>query len=215
MTRQQHDCDWHVVSRWLDLAAEYRANLLRVIAVTVLYLVHLANHFGMNLAGLQIPPIRNEQVHNAVTVIVAAWTLLAISVQGFLSLRFFPKWLKYVTTTLDILLLTLVLRVSDGPRGPLVAGYFLILATTSLRSDLWLVRFATCLCAAAYLGLGLVDIRYPRQGQTPAPYYQSLLMLASLALAGLIQGQVVRQAQAVARAYAARRSSFDAGSGPP
>jgi hypothetical protein len=215
MTSKPNDLDWRILARWQELAAELRVNLLRILAVAALYVVHLANHLGLNLGTIQLPPIRNDEVHNAVTAIVAAWVLLAISVQGFLSLRFFPKWLKYVTTALDVLLLTLVLRVSDGPRGPLVGGYFLILATTSLRSDLWLVRFATCLCAAAYLGLGLVDILYPRQGQTTLPYYQSLLMLASLALAGLIQGQVVRQAQAVARAYAARRSSPDAGSGPP
>ncbi|HVA47833.1 MAG TPA: hypothetical protein VNH11_15805 [Pirellulales bacterium] len=40
--------------------------------------------------------------------------------------------------------MTPVLMLADGPRSPLVVGYFLVVLLAGLRFSLWLVWCATC-----------------------------------------------------------------------
>ena len=51
----------------------------------------------------------------------------------------------------DLVLLTAILMVADGPRSPLVVGYPLVIVLATLRLNLPLVRFATLGAAAGYL----------------------------------------------------------------
>ena len=56
-----------------------------------------------------------------------------LAVRVALDREFFPRSMKFVTTLVDIFLLTLVIGTGDGPRSPLVVGYFLILMVVALR----------------------------------------------------------------------------------
>ena len=125
-----------------------------------------------------------------------------------------PAALKYVATGLDVVLLTLLLMVADGPRSPLVIGFFLIPAMATLRFQLRLVWFATIAAMLGYLWLlgwarWIEDVRDVR-----VPRYQELIFLTALALSGLIQGQVIRRVKSMAAEYARRLAAAGRCTGP-
>ena len=113
---------------------------------------------------------------------------------------------------LDVVLLTVLLMVANGPRSPMVVGYFLILAMASLRFRLPLIWCATLAAAAGYVWLlgwamwieGVRDVRVPR--------YHQLIVLTALALCGIIQGQVIRRVHSLAVEYARGLTASGGGS---
>lgn len=206
------DRSWSVVERWGEFEGEARANLLRLAAIAAFYLVELANYQGFRLGPLDLPRVVDRPFHRAATAVAVAWVLLALGVWACLQWRLLPSALKYATTGADLALMTCVLTISDGPRSPLVVGYFLILAVAALRFSLPLVRFATLGALAAYLVLlgyarwfAVRDVRVPR--------YHEVLFLLALGLTGITLGQVLRRVRAMARDYAERRE-IEAGRTP-
>ena len=127
------DRPWFITSRWQDYQGEERANVLRIVAVTAFYLIELANDHGVNLGFIQIPKIHDQAFHQAVTAVALAWVILALGVHLCLRWQILPAGMKYLTTILDIVLLTVLLMVANGPRSPMVVGYFLILSMATLR----------------------------------------------------------------------------------
>jgi hypothetical protein len=201
------DRPWYIVGRWQEYQGEARANLLRLAAVAAFYLIELINYYGVDLGFIQLPKISDLAFHKIVTAIAAAWVLLGVGVHLWLRLHLMPAALKYVATGLDVVLLTLLLMVGDGPRSPLIVGYFLIPALACLRFQLRLVWFATIAAMLGYVWLlgwavwiqGARDIRVPR--------YHELIFLTALALSGIIQGQVIRRVRSMAAEYAQRLAS--------
>jgi hypothetical protein len=117
--------------------------------------------------------------------------------------------LKFASTAADVVLLTAILVVADGPKSPLVVGYFLIIALAALRLSLRLVWFATGGVMAGYVCL-LGFARWfaaPRELRVPRTH-EAIFVLA-LALTGIVLGQVIRRVGKMAREYAARRSAAE------
>jgi hypothetical protein len=205
------DRAWYIVGRWEEYEGEARANLLRLAAVAAFYAIELINYYGVDLGVIRFPKVRDPAFHRTVTAIAAAWVLLGLGVHIWLRMRLMPAALKYVATGLDAVLLTLLLMVADGPRSPMVVGYFLIPAMATLRFRLLLVWFATIASVLGYAWLlgwaswirELREIRVPR--------YHELILLTALAMSGIIQGQVIRRVRTMATEYARRQ----AGVGPP
>ncbi len=187
-----------------------RANLLRLAAVAAFYAIELINYYGLDLGFIRLPKVSDLAFHQTVTAIAAAWVLLGLGVHIWLRLHLMPEALKYVATTLDVVLLSLLLMVADGPRSPLIVGYFLIPALASLRFQLRLVWFATIAAMLGYVWLlgwavwvqDLRDIHVPR--------HHELIFLTALALSGIIQGQVIRRVKALATEYAGRLAAAGA-----
>jgi hypothetical protein len=184
-----------------------RANLLRLVAVTAFYLIELVNYFGVDLGFIQLPKVSDQAFHQVVTAVAVAWVMLGLGVYLCLRLYVFPAGLKYTATGLDVVLLTLLLMVADGPRSPLVVGLFLVPAMATLRFQLRLVWFATVAATLSYIWLlgwavwiaGARDVRVPR--------YHELIFLTALVLCGIIQGQVIRQVKSMASDYARRQAA--------
>jgi hypothetical protein len=198
------DRPWFITSRRQDFQGEERANVLRIVAVTAFYLIELANDHGVDLGFIQIPRNHDQAYHQAVTAVALAWVILALGVHLCLRWQILPAGLKYVTTLLDIVLLTVLLMITNGPRSPIVVGYFLILAMATLRFRLRLIWCATLGAVAGYVWLlgwarwtaGVHDVHVPR--------YHQLIILTGLALCGIIQGQVIRRVRSLAVEYARR-----------
>src|SRR5579862_8142285 len=115
MQRQDADRQWFIVSRWQEYDAEGRANLLRVVGIAAFYLVHLANYhrwFGL-------PEVRgvDRRFNQEVTALAVAWVVMALAVRVALDNRLFPRSMKFITTVADIVLLTLVIGIGDGPKS--------------------------------------------------------------------------------------------------
>jgi hypothetical protein len=204
------DRAWYIVGRWQEYEGEARANLLRLAAIAAFYAIELINDYGVDLGFIQIPKVRDAAFHQVVTAIAAAWLLLGVGVHLWLRMRLMPEALKYVSTGLDVVLLTLLLMVADGPRSPLIVGFFLIPAMATLRFRLRLVWFATIAAMLGYVWLlgwawwieGTRDVRVPR--------YHELIVLTALAMGGIIQGQVIRRVKALAAEHARRQETAGA-----
>ena len=217
------DQNWYIAQRRQEYDAEGRANLLRIIAVGSFYIVHLWSYAGSR-GWLPLPGILqlagkgeiDQRFHIAVTLLAVAWSMLALGILLCLQQRVFPPWLPYLSTSFDIVLLTLIICLGSAARSPLVVGYFLILVLATLRMNLWLVRYTTVGCVLAYFcvlgcakwpatfgleqfGNAAVDLRVPR-------YFQVITLLAIL-LAGVMLGQIVRRVRLLAEDFARRTES--------
>jgi hypothetical protein len=206
--RGVNDRSWYIVGRWREYQGEGRANLLRIVGIAAFYSVELANYTGPHLGFFEMPKVESvdRSFHLAVTALAVAWTMTALAVQICLGRQFFPAALKFFSTGADIVLLTCVLCVSNGPRSPLVVGYFLIVAISALRFSLPLVRFATLGSMLGYLVVlgyakwfAVNDLRVPR--------YHEVMFLLALGMTGITIGQVIRAVRSMAVEYEARRAA--------
>ncbi len=200
---------WFVVGRLQEFDGEVRANQLRIFCIAAFYLIELLNYYGLHAGPIQFEPGVDRQFHITVSGLAAAWVMVAFGTFYCLRIRFFPAALKYITTASDIVILTTILTVADGPRSPLVVGYFLVISAAALRMQLALVWCATLGTIAGHLfllgfakwhdtwlGLPHRDLIVPR--------YAQLIMLLALAVNGIMVGQIVRRVKAVANDYARR-----------
>jgi hypothetical protein len=200
--------DWYIVGRWQEFEGEGRANLLRLVGIAAFYAVELINYHGLHLSFLQMPPVVDRSFHLAVTFLTVAWAMLCLSVLLCRQQRIFPSWLKYISTGCDLLLLTAILTLADGPRSPLVIVYFLIIALAALRFSLPLIWFATAGAVGGYLFL----LGFARWGHIPGwvrpdttvPRYHQIIFLLSLVLTGVVIGQAIRRVRSLADHYARR-----------
>ena len=109
-----------------------------------------------------------------------------------------------MSTGLDVVLLTLLLMVADGPRSPLVVGFFLIPILAGLRFQLRLVWFATIAAMLGYVWLLGWAVWIESARNVRVPRYHELIFLTALAMSGIIQGQVIRRVKSLAAEYARR-----------
>lgn len=203
--------EWFIVGRWEEFEGEGRANLLRLIAVTAFYAVELVNYHGLKLGLFEMPQVVERPFHLAVTLLTVAWAMVCLAVFACRQQRVFPASLKYFSTGADVVLLTSVLCLADGPRSPLVIAYFLAIVLAALRFSLGLIWFATCGSVAGYLFL----LGFARWGSIPGwekpdmtiPRHSQLIFLLGLVLTGVVLGQVVRRVRRLAEQFARRMAA--------
>ena len=200
------DRQWYIVGRWQEYEGESRANLLRIAGIGAFYVVELMNYYGLHWGFIEMPKQVDAAFHRLVTGLALGWVVVALAIHLSLTQRFFPAALKYLSTACDLLFLTAILAISDGPRSPLLVGYFLIIVLASLRFSLPLVRFATAGSMAGYLIL-LGYVKWYSGRDLNVPRYHELIFLLGLAISGVILGQVIRHVRQIAKEYAQRLES--------
>jgi len=200
----RRDANWHIVRRWQEYEGEARANLLRLIALAGFYCVHLLNYYGLRFGELSISPGAglDRRFHIAATALACCWAAIGVAVHYALQRRFFPAYLKTMSTLGDILVLTLMLLIADGPRSPLVSVYFLIVALAGLRFSIPLVWLATGGCLASYLII-IANAFWFRPQFRVARYHEAIVALSLLVL-GVLVGQILRAVRRMAADYAMR-----------
>lgn len=210
---------WYIVERWQEYEGEGRTNLLRILAIGVFYLVELANYHWLapGAANLDF-----TAYHQKVTALAVAATMVSLAVLLCLRMQIFPAFLKYVSTGCDLLLLTALASVEhgngnpapDGPESPLVLVFFLILALAALRFSLGLIWFATLGSMVGYMALvGLADKTW-FDAEHAVPPVTQLITVASLALTGVVLGQLVRRTKSLAEDFEGRMRGAKAGDTP-
>ena len=196
---------WFIASRWQEYDGESRANLLRIIAVGAFYVVELIQFYVIAKGSADQLPF-----HQKATAIAVAWSMLALAVMLCLRSRIFPTGLKYCSTFGDLLLLTAIAALAAGPHSPLVLIYFVIIAVAALRFSLSLIWFSTVGSMICYWSLvGLADKTWfdPHHAVPPAT---QLITMLSLAMTGVVAGQVVRRVKGLAEEYAQRLAAAKA-----
>lgn len=201
------DRQWYIVSRWQEYEAEARANLLRICGIGAFYLIELVNYYGVRLGPIHLAPLAgvDAQFHARITILALLWAMLSLGVLMALRQNWFPGWLKYATTCLDVLLLTSILVVADGPKSPLVVAYFLVLLLAALRFNVRLVQCAAAACVAGYVFL-LGYARFGTHRDLRVPRHEQAMVLLALALSGVILGQMARYVRRLAEDYQRRTS---------
>ena len=182
------------VLRWLELEGEVRVNVLRAAVVGVLYAVELVNMYGLRLPFLELAPEASvsAEFHTLVTAIVLTWVLMTLAIWTCLQRQLFHPSMKFVVTIVDIVLLTVVLGLGDGPRSPLVLVLPLTVVAAGVRFHLGLVRFATVAAILGYLAVAWQASR--TASPFVVPHYYLVITSAALAFAGTLTGQIVRRA---------------------
>ncbi len=200
-SRLQNDVAWNIARRIQEYHGEARANLLRLLGIGAFFIIHIVNYRILGVRGI------DAGFHAAVTALTVAWTLTSAGIVIALRSRLFPPWLKYASTGVDALLLTLILLVADGPRSALVVAYLLIVPLAGLRMSPKLVGFATAACAAGYVVL-LGNAAWYRPVVQVARYQQMTFFVA-VVLCGLVIIAMLRAARHVALDYGDRVQSDD------
>ena len=97
---------------------------------------------------------------------------------------------------------TCLLFLADGPRSPLLVGYFFILTLAALRFSVPLVRFATVGSVISYVVVFRQALSM-RPALAVSRNYELIVVLA-LILCGTTLGQILRRVRAFAEDYARR-----------
>ena len=194
---------WSIVQRYREYDGELSANVLRVVGVFAFYTIELANFHGVSLGPLELPRVAgvDQRFHFAITALAVAWLAIACGVLLLLRNRVFPPALKFVTSSADVLLLTAMLLIADGPRSTLTIGYFLVVALAVLRFSRPLVAFTT---AGAMLGYVVIVVHaHVARPALALMTYQEVMTLLGLALVGVVLSRAVAQAEGAASHLAA------------
>jgi hypothetical protein len=204
MTSEANAKAWHITGRWQEYEGESRANFLRVIALAAFYVVELVNYYGIRLGSLELKPVTgvDERFHLAATALTVLWVSVGLGIMFSLRNRYLPPWLKFASTAADLVILTFLLLLADGPRSPLTIGYLLVIGLSGLRFALPLVWFATGGSLISYLVI-LANARWYRPALR-VPYYHEAIMALAVLLMGILLGQIVRQVRAIANDFAQR-----------
>ncbi|MFO0946129.1 MAG: hypothetical protein U1D30_09315 [Planctomycetota bacterium] len=171
---------------------ESRANILRMLAVAGFYAIELINYHGLRLGPIEMPQVVDTTFHQEATALAVAWVMVGVFVRLSLLRGLFPITLRFLSTAADLVLLTSMLMIADGPKSPLLVGYFVLLAGSALRLDVSLVQFATVGAIGGYLYV-CGYARWFTDRDLRVPRYHQLMFLLALAMTGIILGQVVRQ----------------------
>lgn len=199
----KEDLGWHVTQRWQSYEGEIRAAILRAILIAIFYSVQLFNYFVFT-EGTD----SDISFHRNITFLCAGWSLISLAVLVALRRQFFPLWLKYCTSSCDLLLLTLAAALGSGPTSPLILCFGLLITMSALRANLSLVWFVTITACLCYVGLvGLFDKTWFDANHATPPI-SVLVTLATLASIGVVTGQIVRLFRNAADMYAERLDAW-------
>jgi len=154
-----------------------------------------------------------QAYHTKVTCIVLVWALFAAYLHWMLVRRRVDPALKYVAVIWDLMMVTLLAMASGitgGPKSSLVLLYFVIVASAPLRLNLGLVWTATLAAMGAYclvlmyyawVVIGWSKYYAPENVGLRIPRSTEAIFLLALGAAGLMAGQVVRQARRLVAGY--------------
>ncbi|MCB9597892.1 MAG: hypothetical protein H6719_34570 [Sandaracinaceae bacterium] len=188
--------------RLASLRGEERANGLRVLGVAVFYAIEVLNYRGLAVGPIQIPSVEGVDAtfHGASTALAVAWMAVAAAVLVAVKNRIFPPALSYVSTGMDLILMTGVLTLADGPRSPMMLVLFLVIVLAGLRLNPRLVGFATLGAVMSYLFvLGEVG---QRRTALRVPAHWQITTIAALVLCGVIVTAILQEVRRAVEAYA-------------
>ena len=198
---------WHVVRRLQSFRGEERANFVRIAAIAIFYCIQLVNRHGLDLGFIELEQVAgvDDRFHAAITALAASWIAAAMGVVVLMRNHRFPPALKFVTTAIDVVLLTAMLMIADGPSSPLVVVFFLILAGAPLRFSLPLVHFATAAVIVGYIVV--VGEAWLHRPDMRVPRYEQIMTIAAFAFVGVALAEMTKAVRNAAESFAQRSNS--------
>jgi hypothetical protein len=183
-----------------------RSAVIRSILIMVFYTIQIVHY--LTLETITDP---ERLYHREITLIAACWLFVTLAVWIALKGEFFPTFLKYLTTGLDVLLVGLLAWLGQGPTSPMVLVWFLVLAVATLRFQIGLIWFSTIASMVGYMLLvGSVDKVWFDSEHT-TPLLTQAVTLCALGCTGVVLGQIIRSTRTMADAYLNRSPSGERG----
>jgi hypothetical protein len=162
-------------------AGDRKTNRIRLAAVAVFTVNELINYHVLHVVDLRF--------HVASLLVVALWVLATALFSILLREHILPRATSYIIVSTDVLLLTWLLFLGDGPRSPLVALYFLVLALSAVRLDAVVCLYTG---AAAALGYGAVlEFTKRQKPEMLVPPHHAVIVALALLLMGVVMAHLV------------------------
>jgi hypothetical protein len=165
-------------------AGDKKANRIRLAALALFTINELVNYHVLQVV--------DRRFHLGSLLIIGIWGAATMLFSIMLREHIWPRAASYIIVSTDVLLLTWLLLLGDGPRSPLVVLYFLVIALAGVRVDP-----AVCLytAAAATVGYGAVLEFVKRQKpELLVPPYHAVIVALSLLLMGVVMSHLVGRA---------------------
>jgi len=138
--------------------------------------------------------------HVKVMSLFGLWTVVAVVFQQFLKRRYLAGFTRFAWAAADAILLTTLLFIAEGPIGPLLIGYPVLIAASGLFFRVRLVVFMTCVSLLSYGVLTLL-----RGDMLEMPPQYPVIYAAVLAVVGFIVGYQVYRIRVLSRHFEHRR----------
>jgi serine/threonine-protein kinase len=167
-------------------------------AATLFYVYHLFCVYILKESEI------TSEFHFYATAVTATWCVGAWVFQRLLiQSHGRPRWL-FAWATMDVLLLTLLLFATDGPKSALIVVYLALVASSVLRFRVALIFYVTGLSLAGYL-LHVVHTAIARPRLAPT-LLEATPFVLTLIVIGLIQYFALRRSR-IASGEIRQRSS--------
>ena len=160
------------------------------------YVYHLIYHVLYRLSRDEVPrdpeDVRQELIfHYVATGVVATWCIGAWIFQNALRRAPNRPLPNFLWSTLDVVLLTVLLMVANGPQSPLIMVYLVLVVATALRYHYGLAVYVAALSLAGYL-LQVIGVWIFRTELVPT-VEQAIPFVLSLIVVAMIQSLTVRR----------------------
>ncbi|MEA2567302.1 MAG: eukaryotic-like serine/threonine-protein kinase, partial [Actinomycetota bacterium] len=143
-------------------------------------------------------PHPDPKIHARVIATLAIWALLSIAFQGVLRTGWRARWVRPAWLGVDVLLLSLIVRILDASDSTLVVGYPLLVAASGLWFRVRLVWLTTLLAEVAY---GALAFDAWARGVTAEKAQWPNIFMAALAVTGFIVAHQVKRLWALSFYY--------------
>ena len=185
----------NLIEQFIQWTRRQPALALRLGALGVFYLVEIGNyHYG----GVDWP------FHVSITVLAAAWVVVAIVCQQFVGHPRLAIPARFVWGALDSLMLLIVLLfVGDGAASALIVGYPLLIAGSGLWFHVRFVSFMTAMSLLSY-GILVIDFYYRRTGlqeHFDTSVARHILFAVSLIVLGAVVSSLVQRLRMLTKFY--------------
>ena len=137
-------------------------------------------------------------LHTRVIAMLVLWAVLSLAFQAVLRTGRRVSWARPAWLEVDVLLLTIILRLLNAAESVLVVGYPLLIAASGLWFRVRLVWFTTLLAEAAYAALALDA--WSRGALTHEDSWPNIFM-AALAVTGFVVAHQVKRLWALSYYY--------------
>jgi hypothetical protein len=165
-------------------AGDQKANRIRLAAVALFTINELVNYHVLHVVDLRF--------HVGSLLIVGLWVAATALFTVMLREHIWPRAISYVIVSTDVLLLSWLLLLADGPKSPLVVLYFLVIALSGVR-----VNPGVCLYTAAASAFGYGAVLEFVKRQKPellVPPHHAVIVALSLLLMGFVMAHLVGRA---------------------
>jgi serine/threonine-protein kinase len=161
------------------LASHWAALAVTALVVQGLYMI-----FGKDLP---------HHLRNMGTL--ATWAAISFILQRLVNTVRYEHFARFSWAVADTVLLTMLICLADGPRGPLLIGYPLLIAAAGL---FFRVRLVTAMTSFTMIAYGVLIWMRPEEGK---PIYYSIIFTAALAVVGFLVGYQTHRTRALSQYY--------------